>query len=106
MDGFRDVVNACGFIDMGFLGLAYTWDNRQEGAHNIKVRLDHAFANPAFSDMFRNIKVWHVQNTESDHCCLVVECYRGRRRSRRRQNFKDENMWRRDPSYSWLVEES
>lgn len=106
MDGFREAVNSCGFTDLGFLGLPYTWDNRQEGAHNIKVRLDRAFANSAFSDIFKNIKVWHVQTTESDHCYLVVECCRGRRRGRKRRNFKYENMWRRDPSYLRLVEES
>lgn len=29
MDGFRDAVDACGFTDLGFFGLPYTWDNRQ-----------------------------------------------------------------------------
>jgi hypothetical protein len=54
MDGFRDAVNTCGFTDLGFLGLPYTWDNRQHGVDNIKVRLDRAFANPTFTDMFRD----------------------------------------------------
>jgi hypothetical protein len=31
MDGFCDAVNICGFTDLGFLGLPYTWDNRQQG---------------------------------------------------------------------------
>lgn len=106
MDGFRDAVSACGFMDLGFLGLPYTWDNRQQGGHNIKVRLDRALANPAFTDKFRDIRVWHVQTTELDHCCLVIECNRSKRRGRRRRGFKYENMWRRDPSYSRLVENS
>jgi hypothetical protein len=37
MDGFRDVVGECGFHDLGFIGLTYTWDNRQQGDQNIKV---------------------------------------------------------------------
>ena len=57
MDGFRDAVNTCGFTDLGFLGLPYTWDNRQHGVDNLMVRLDRAFASPAFTDMFREIKV-------------------------------------------------
>jgi len=64
MGGFRDAVNTCGFTDLGFLGLPYIWDNRQHGVDNIKVQLDRAFANPAFTDMFREIKVWHVQGDQ------------------------------------------
>lgn len=98
MNGFRDAVAMCGFLDLGFSGLPYTWDNRQEGIHNIKVRLDRAFANASFADMFKQIKVVHKQTTESDHYCLVIECNRSKRR-RGRRTFKYENMWRRDPSY-------
>lgn len=36
MKGFREVVDRCGFIDMGFNGLPYTWDNKQEGHRNVK----------------------------------------------------------------------
>lgn len=104
MDGFRDAVSQCGFSDLGFIGLPYTWDNRQEGSRNIKVRLDRAFANGAFSEMFKDTKVWHVQTTESDHCCLLIECCRAKKKRRRRRNFKYENMWRRDPSYVKLVQ--
>jgi len=107
MDGFRDAVSICGFPDLGFIGLPYTWDNRQQGDQNIKVRLDRAFANEAFSGLFKYIKVWHVQTTESDHCCLIMECYRSKRnRGRRRRNFKYEDMWRHDPSYMQLVKDS
>jgi len=107
MDGFRDAVSSCGFTDRRFIGLSFTWDNRQHGDNNIKVRLDRAFANADFSDAYKDIKVWHVQTTESDHCCLVIECYRSKKqRGRRRKNFKYENMWHQDPSYLRLVKDS
>ena len=48
MDGFWDAVDTCGFSDLGFIGLPYTWDNQQQGDSNIKVRLDRAFANSFF----------------------------------------------------------
>lgn len=100
MDGFRDAVQACGFYDLGFIGLPYTWDNRQQGENNIKVRLDKGLACSAFMNMFRDIKVCHVQTTESDHC-MVIECTnRTSRRGRGRRRFRYENMWRRDPSYA------
>jgi endonuclease/exonuclease/phosphatase family metal-dependent hydrolase len=73
MDGFREAVSVCGFTDLGYIGLPYTWDNRQEGNRNVKMRLDHGLANASFLSLFRQVKIWHVQNTLSDHCCLVVE---------------------------------
>ena len=106
MEGFRNAVNACGFSDLGFIGLPYTWDNRQQGADNIKVRLDRAFATESFSDLFRETKVWNMQTTESDHSCLIIECNCSNRgRSRKQKKFRYENMWRRDPSYMKLVED-
>lgn len=105
MDGFRDAVQACGFMDLGFIGLPYTWDNRQQATNNVKVRLDGGRATPSFLSLFKNVKVWHVQTTESDHCCLVLECSKNfARRRRGRRPFRYENMWHRDPTYSQNVE--
>lgn len=104
MDGFRDAAQTCSLLDLGFIGLPYTWDNRQQDGSNIKVWLDRGLANGDFIDLFTAVKVWHVQMTESDHCCLVVECVQGQKKKRRKKQFRYENMWRRDPSYRPLVE--
>ena len=104
MEGFREAIQFCGLSDLGYIGLPYTWYNRQQGVHNVKVRLDRGLACAAFHNMF-NVRVWHVQTTESDHCSLVIECDQGRQRRRRgRRRFRYENMWRRGPSYTQTVE--
>jgi len=36
MEGFREAVEECGFMDLDFIGLPYTWDDRQPDATNIK----------------------------------------------------------------------
>jgi len=72
MDGFRGAVSDCGFTDLGFIGLPYTWDNKQQGRHNIKVRLDRGLATQDFLDLFRDVRVTHIQTTESDHCALLI----------------------------------
>jgi hypothetical protein len=28
MEGFREAVQICGFLDLGFIGLPYTWDTQ------------------------------------------------------------------------------
>ena len=53
MDGFREAVSTCGFTDLGFIGLPYTWDNRQHGSRNVKARLDRALADADFFILFQ-----------------------------------------------------
>jgi hypothetical protein len=107
MEGFREAVEEYGFVDLSFIGLPYTWDNRQSDATNIKCRLDRGFATTGFLNIFPSIKVWHVQTMEFDHYCLVLECGKDvNRRKRRQRAFHYENMWRRDPTYRRVVEET
>jgi len=105
MDGFRDAVSVCGFTDLGYIGLPYTYYNRQPEGCNVKVRLDRGLANADFLNLFNIVKVWHVQTTELDHCCLILECsHVVQRRNRKKCLFRYENMWRRDSSYMQMVE--
>lgn len=105
MDGFRDAVSACGFFNLGFTGLPYTWDNRQSGIRKNKVRLDRAFANASFAGMLKEIKVYHEQTTKSDHCCLVIECNRSKR-GRQKEKLYEHYMRTRGggilPISGWL----
>lgn len=57
MEGFREVVDCCGFSDLGYIRLPYTWDNRQEGGNNIKVRNDRDLANSEFLNLFPSVRV-------------------------------------------------
>ena len=72
MEGFRDAMSYGGLTDLGFSGLPYTWDNRREGRHNVKVRLDRALGDDALLDQFGDTAVTHIQTTESDHCTVLI----------------------------------
>jgi hypothetical protein len=48
MQMFRECLEDCGLVDMGFSIPKYTWTNRQEGVRNIKVIRDRAVANSEF----------------------------------------------------------
>ena len=73
MVGFQDMVTDCGFLDLGYSGLPFTWDNRQEGNNNVKVRLDRAFGDHKFMDTFGESAVRHFPTTESDHSALLID---------------------------------
>lgn len=105
MEGFREPVGYCGFTDLAFLDLSYTWDNKREGNNNVKVRLDRALADNGMLDLFGDSFVLHVQTTVSDHCALLIQLNRsgeigGRGRGK---PFQYGNMWQRHESYEETV---
>lgn len=42
---FRNVLDCCDLMDMGYVGPKLTWDNRREDGANIQERLDRFVAN-------------------------------------------------------------
>src|SRR6185437_3616645 len=95
MSGFREAVEYCGFSDLGYRGLPFTWDNRREGSHNIKVRLDRALGNESWLNLFGKSTVTHVQTVESDHCAVFVHVVPTRMPHGGGKVFRYENMWQR-----------
>ncbi|XP_030941694.1 uncharacterized protein LOC115966636 [Quercus lobata] len=80
MDGFRRIVNHCGFKDLGYCGPDYTWCNMKEGSNRISLRLDRAFATNEWLGHFK------------DHCILAItDSPPPSRRGKRRFHF--EVMW-------------
>ena len=109
MDGFQKVVHDCGFVDFGFSGLPYTWDNRQDGGRNVKVRLDRGLGDHRFLELMGETVVKHIPLAQSDHCALLVEIRMsqgGERKNKRRNRrpFRYENMWQRHDNYLRFVE--
>jgi hypothetical protein len=74
MEGLWEAAAICGFMDLGFIGLPYTYDNHQNGDRNVKVRFDRGLDNAPFLNLFWEARVWHVQNAMFDHSCQVVQC--------------------------------
>lgn len=65
MRGFRECLDYCSFQDLGWRGVPFTWDNRQQGSSNVKARIDRAVANADFLSLFAystvNISVQQLQ---------------------------------------------
>ena len=47
MEDFREVLSQCDLHDLGFSGVPWTYNNKQEGERNVRVRLDRAVASPS-----------------------------------------------------------
>ncbi|TXG67033.1 hypothetical protein EZV62_008308 [Acer yangbiense] len=54
---FREVVNDCDLVDLGFSGSMFTWNNKRDGKANIQERLDRFLANSKWKDRFVNSRL-------------------------------------------------
>jgi hypothetical protein len=72
MSLFRDALNDCDLVDLGFKGLPFTYDNGRGGAANVKVRLDRAIADTGWRNLFGDATLRHMVSSRSDHCPLLL----------------------------------
>jgi exonuclease III len=70
---FRNTLSYCNLYDLGFQGLPWTYDNKQKGDKNVRVRLDRAVACPAWFNLFPNYHVRHLVSSRSDHCPILIQ---------------------------------
>jgi hypothetical protein len=69
---FREVLSFCDLNDLEFSGLSWTYDNKQLGDRNVRVRLDRVVASSSWSNWFLNAKVQHLISSSSDHCYVFL----------------------------------
>ncbi|XP_075647222.1 uncharacterized protein LOC142618104 [Castanea sativa] len=69
---FKDCLDFCGMIDLGFHGARLTWVNKNEVGHFIQERLDRAFANSAWSNLYPEAIVKHLPKIHSNHCPILL----------------------------------
>ena len=106
MMDFREILSHCDVHDLGFFGVPWTFDNKQRGDRNVKVRLDRAVASPAWSQRFPEARVQHLVSSRSDHCPLLVMVATTCEDRRRPPCRRYEIMWEREPSLTATVEKA
>uniref|UniRef100_A0A2N9IZ60 Reverse transcriptase domain-containing protein n=1 Tax=Fagus sylvatica TaxID=28930 RepID=A0A2N9IZ60_FAGSY len=68
MSQFRQVVDDCGFMDLGFTGPAYTWCNNQTGYSRVLKHLDRSLATTDWLLRFPNCLVHHMHMAWEADC--------------------------------------
>ena len=71
MPEFRNCINDCNMIDLGFSGPKFTWSNCHDITSLIMERLDRAIANPNWRIPFPEAFVSHLTRTHSDRCPIL-----------------------------------
>ena len=72
MQSFRDVIDECGFMDLGYVGSKFTWARHFENGNCIWERLDRGLANNGWFLKFPRARVHHLQCNSLDHCPLLI----------------------------------
>ena len=72
MQQFRDVIDKCGFIDLGFKGSKFTWSKHFTDGHSVWERLDRGLGNSEFLIRFPGSKVSYLKCMSSDHIPLLI----------------------------------
>lgn len=72
MQLYRDTINKCGFIDMGFKGKPFTWKKYFRDGQIIWERLDRSLAKNEWLLRFGRSTVHHLTCSTSNHCPLLI----------------------------------
>ena len=70
MQAFRDVLDECGFMDLGFVGTMFTW-HKHFADYTVWERLDRVVATNDWFSNFSDTKVYHLDVTASDHKAIL-----------------------------------
>ena len=105
MESFRNVVNFCGFLDLGYVGADFTWCNMQEGENRIQLRQDRALVNTEWIGNFEGVRVYHLVDSTSDHYALLLIDSPPQRASNAKR-FHFEALWTKNEECRSIIESS
>ncbi|KAK4492627.1 hypothetical protein RD792_003445 [Penstemon davidsonii] len=101
---FKDMIDTCGLIDLGFRGPKFTWTNLRNGLARIRQRIDRCLANVDWQNMFPEGMVLHLPRTHSDHHPLLTLCG-GMEQQISKKPFRFELAWTMDQDCKEVVNE-
>jgi hypothetical protein len=107
MNQFKECLDDCGLVDLGYTGPMFTWSNRQQGDALVRVRLDRAVENGDFTTVFDDCVVENIITTTSDHFAVLVRLQKFGVAPEIRavqSGFKFEADWLRAPDYREFLE--
>ena len=94
---FRNCMDKCGLMDLGFQGPRFTWTNKSPVWQcNIKERLDRGLGNAKWKILFPAAEVHHLPRVKSNHCPILLITDPLEQKSPK--PFQFEQMWLTDPT--------
>ena len=103
MTTFRNCLDNCRLIDLGFHGPRFTWTNKSPvWQATIRERLDRGVANTDWALFFPSAAIHHLPRVKSDHCPIMLTT--DPPGPKPAKPFRFEHMWLTDPTFPSLVQ--
>ncbi|XP_030940291.1 uncharacterized protein LOC115965260 [Quercus lobata] len=102
---FKECLDYCSMVDMGFVGPRFTWTNRRHICDLIQERIDRFFANPSWYALHSDARVTHLTSCVFDHCPVLLETNPSNSMFLPRP-FKFQSFWLSNVSFSGVVKEA
>ena len=99
---FKECLDNCNMIDIGFSGPRFTWTHKREVHALIQERLDRFFVNPSWCLLYLEARVMHLTRCHSDHCPVMLDML-PRTNTGRARPFKFQTCWLTDPTFPSIV---
>uniref|UniRef100_A0A2N9J2G5 Zinc knuckle CX2CX4HX4C domain-containing protein n=1 Tax=Fagus sylvatica TaxID=28930 RepID=A0A2N9J2G5_FAGSY len=96
MQGFRDAMDECDLIDLGYRGSPFTWCNNRDPPATTWVRLDRGLATLSWVQKFPAASVEHLDVINSDHKCLLLTREPRGTQCFQRKPFRFKEVWTSD----------
>nr|XP_025681707.1 uncharacterized protein LOC112783135 [Arachis hypogaea] len=90
---FRDWMDLCGFMDLGFQGTHFTWRGPiWQGRERVFKRMDRAISNPDWRICFHEAYIETLPRIKFDHHLILIKCT-GNSHVLKNKPFRFEYMW-------------
>ena len=102
---FRNCMDNCGLMDLGFHGPRFTWTNKSPcWQTTIKERLDRGLGNAEWATLFPSMEIHHLPRVKSNHFPILLST--DPRERKPPKPFRFEQIWLTDPTFPTLVDDS
>ncbi|KAH7851462.1 hypothetical protein Vadar_011960 [Vaccinium darrowii] len=101
---FHGLISDCGRVDLEYKGPKYTWRNNRRGEDFIMERIDLAFANSKWRELYDKAMVFVEPAIGSNHNPLLLNT--DVPLNRVGKPFRFESFWATEDSYKSVVEDS
>nr|XP_023913965.1 uncharacterized protein LOC112025518 [Quercus suber] len=102
---FKDCLDVCGMMDLGFCGPKFTWSNLRNIRVLIFEKLDRCFANVSCRSVFPEAVVQHLTRIHSDHNPILLKLFKDKGLGLPKP-FRFQSMWLSHPTYSQVVRDA
>ena len=99
---FKECLDKCNMVDLGFNGQRFTWTNKRDANCFIQERIDRFFMNLSWCLFYPKVRVSHLTRCHLDHYPVIIET-NPRRAIHLNRPFKFQRFWLLDPSFPNVV---